>query len=320
MGQTTKNIAQKGTTAVKDATQKSGQMADNVAQKGSAVKGKLSKYASDALTAKLKKWLPGLTVAGIGSGVAYELYTNWDKYENYTLDQWVEEFRKFLSGVPGIIIQVILALSGVGNILNIAANGFILAYDIGVKGLEQDKWNWYNILSGMISLIGTGLLASGFQFLKGIGNVAPKAIGPAVAKSFPDKIPVMMKVGQGAGYVIRQIGSALEWFLTKIPLVGRVVPALKSKLASVGQAIDDFAFSITRSGSKLSTVTGYAPNVSKGVGKHFETSAFKNLKVKPGAHFDRTHLAQKLTSKTDQKLAKGTTGQFVDKEDQRLRT
>lgn len=309
VGKSSTSISQKGTSAVKDATQKSGQMAQDVAQKGKTVTGKLSGYMTQVLNSKFKKWLPGLTVAGIGSTLAYEAYVNWDKLENMTLDDWVEAFRKWLNGFAGIAVQIILALSGIGNALNIAAHGLLLVYDVGVKGLGEGNWNWYNIVTGIISLIGTGLAATGFRFLKGLStNVVPKAVGPTILKTSPEAaktaLPIMEQVGRGVGYAIRKAGEGLAWFLSKIPLVGRVVPKLQSMIGKVGTVLDDFANGITNT-TKLSS------NVGQGVKKHFSTSSLASLKVKPGAHFDTKHLTQKILSKTDQKMAKGTAGQFT---------
>jgi len=255
-----------------------------------------------------KKWLPGLTVAGIGSTLAYEAYVNWDKLENMTLDDWVEAFRKWLNGFAGIAVQIILALSGVGNALNIAAHGLLLVYDVGVKGLGEGDWNWYNIVTGLISLVGTGLAATGFRFLKGLTGVAPKAVGPAILKTTPEAakttLPMMEKIGRGVGLAIKKAGEGLSWFLSKIPLVGRVVPKLQSMIGKVGTVLDDFANGIANT-TKLSS------NVGQGVKIHFSTSSLASLKVKPGAHFDTKHLTQKILSKTDQKLAKGTAGSFT---------
>jgi len=310
MNKTTQTISKKSTDAVKGVTKKSEKIAKDVTQKGNTVTGKLSGYMTQVLNANFKKWLPGLTVAGIGSTLAYEAYTNWNTLINMSLEDWVEAFRKWLGGFAGIAIQIILALSGIGSVLNIAAHSFLLIYDVGIKGVGDGNWNWYNIITGLMSLLGTGLASYGFRFLKGLSTgITPKAFGPTLLKTNPaaakTTLPVMEQIGKGVGFVVRKVSEGLSWFLSKIPLVGRVVPKLQTVIGKFGTALDDFANGVSNS-TKLSS------NVGQGVKRHFVTSSLASLRVRPGANFDTKHLTQKLVSKTDGKIAKGTVGQFTD--------
>jgi hypothetical protein len=59
-----------------------------------------------------------------------KIYFNWEKIKKMTFEAWVEEFRLFLNGATGVILQIVLALTGIGNIANWIANGFLLIYDV----------------------------------------------------------------------------------------------------------------------------------------------------------------------------------------------
>jgi hypothetical protein len=46
--------------------------------------------------------------------------------------------------------------------------GLLLAYDVGFAGVAQGNWNWYNIITSAIGILGSGAAAVVFKPLKSL--------------------------------------------------------------------------------------------------------------------------------------------------------
>jgi len=219
-----------------------------------------------------------------------------------TLEDWVEAFRNFLNGAAGIAIQIVLALTGVGNAANLIAWGLLLGYDLIYKGIIKGEWSIYNILTDCIGLLGTGAAAGAFKGLKTIlsGVKGLKGVGPAIANAGPQIMskvtPFIQKISSGIGTIIQQLTKGINWLITKIPLIGKVLGPIKSGLGKVQPYLDD---------------------LKKGFDAHFkgkmhhgkqENSMTQYMKVHKGSHFDFPSVAQKLVALGDKKITKSYIG------------
>lgn len=261
----------------------------------------VSPYVKKVLESEFAYLVPGLQVAKLAYD-AKKVYDNWEKIKKMTLEDWVEAFRNFLNGVAGIAIQIVLALTGVGNAANLIAWGLLLGYDLIYKGIIKGEWNIYNILTDCVGLIGTGAAAGAFKILKPIlsGIKGLKGVGSAIAKAGPQIMskvaPFIQKISSGIGTIIQQLTKGINWLITKIPLIGKLLTPIKSGLGKVQPYLDD---------------------LKKGFDAHFkgkvhhgkqENSLTQYMKVHKGSHFDFKSVAQKLTALGDKKLTKKIIG------------
>ena len=250
-----------------------GSAATAVVKKGAAVaKGIWNKVMQSELT-----WfVPGLNIAKLG----YEVQQNWEKIKKMTLSDWMEEFRTFLSSGKGIAIQILLALSGGGNIINMIAWGLLLAYDVGFAGVAQGNWNWYNIITSAIGILGSGAAAVVFKPLKSllssIKSIEAFVPGltktPAVWKSVGGWIS---KIVQGGGTIVGKITSSIAWLIQKMPGLKTVLAPLNKGIAWVKNMFDTWAKGIaayvkggaTQNLGKGHSYLGTADDIAKGLGK-----------------------------------------------------
>lgn len=261
----------------------------------------VSPYVKKVLDSQFAYFVPGLNVIKLGRD-AQKIYDNWEKIKKMTLDDWVEAFRNFLNGGVGIAIQIVLALTGVGNAANIVVWALLLGYDLIYKGIVKGEWNIYNILTDCIGLIGTGAAAGAFKILKPIlsGIKGLKGVGPAIAKAGPQIMskvaPFMQKIGSGIGTIIQQLTKGINWLITKIPLIGKLLTPIKSGLGKVKPLLDDL-------------MEGFNAHFKGKVhhGKQ-ENSLTQYMKVHKGSHFDFPSVAQKLVALGDKKITKSYIG------------
>lgn len=265
---------------VKTGVKKFGQAATNVVKKGAqVVKGVWNKV----MQSDVAWFIPGLNIAKVG----YEVQKNWDKIKKMTLSDWVEEFRNFLNGAAGIAIQIVLALTGAGNLINMIAWGVILVYDVAYQGFGQGKWNLYNIITSAIGILGSGAAASLFKpaqkILSSVKSI--DAVVPALTK-FPNIWKsvggVFTKIANGGGVIVGKIGNVLKWIISKIPGLKNILTPLQQKLAPVKQLFDTWASGIskyTKGGATQNITThgymGSADDIAKGLGKKTGATADK---------------------------------------------
>ena len=212
----------------------------------------------------------------------------------------METFRNFLNGASGVIIQIVLALTGVGNIANWIANGLLLIYDIAYQGISKGNWNWYNILSSAIALVATGAGAAAFRIAGGVlkGVTAASKVAPALAKSpqvFAKVAPLIKSMGGGIGKIMGWVMKAFTTFTTKFPVIGRFLKPLGGAINKMKGFLDE-------------AVNGFQTYFKKGVLQNAPTT--KNIKGAVGghAHFDTASIAKKLTATADKTLAKKLSG------------
>jgi LysM repeat protein len=228
---------------------------------------------------------------------AKKVYDNWEKIKKMTFEDWVEEFRNFLNGVTGIAIQIVLALTGVGNLVNLIAWGLLTVYDIGYQGFAKGNWNWYNVLTDCVGLLGSGAAAAIFKgvkstlttiksiqaFIPGIARASKTT--PAITKTV---VPWLQKIVTYGGTIITKIGQAFTWITTKIPLIGKVMKPLQKFTSSV---------------------KNFFLEIGKGMKKYFSTGAVtQNMKVAKGTHFDLVSLGKKVAAVADKNITKQIIG------------
>jgi hypothetical protein len=246
----------------------------------------------------------------------YKIYQNWEKIKKMTFEDWVEEFRLFLNGATGVILQIVLALTGVGNIANWIANGFMLIYDFVYQGIIKKNWDWYNIFTSAISLVATGV-GSVLKPLAGAlkGVTAGSKIGQALAKSpqlFNKIAPLIKLMGANIGKIMGWVMKAFTTFTTKFPLIGRFLKPLSGGINKMKGSLDEIV-----DGFKLYFKAGDA---EKGLLKQVKAGGLQNAPIgknidkarKGGSHFKAPYVGKKLAATADKKITKKG-GEFLKK-------
>jgi hypothetical protein len=305
--QAVKTVANKGAELVKTGINKGVELAKAGVQtvktginKGVEIAKKVAKvvtpYVTKFLDSEFARFVPGVNVLKLGYDVN-KIYQNWDKIKKMTFEDWAEAFRGFLNGVTGVIIQIALALTGVGNIANWIANGLMLIYDIAYQGIGKGNWNWYNILTSAIALVATGAGA----VLKPLGGVlkgitAGSKIGPALSKSpqlFNKIAPFIKSMGAGVSKIMGWVMTAFTTLTAKFPLIGRFLKPIGGAVNKIKGFLDE-------------VVSGFQEYFKKGVLQNAPT--VKNIKGLGHAHFDTASIAKKLLATGDKTLTKKVVG------------
>jgi LysM repeat protein len=286
------NAINKGYQTVKKGIQKGVELGKK------AVKA-VAPYVTKFLDSEFARWVPGVNVIKAGYDV-YKIYQNWEKIKKMTFEDWVEEFRAFLNGTTGVVLQIVLALTGVGNIANWIANGLMLIYDVAYQGIGKGNWNWYNILTSAIALVATGAGAAAFKIVGGLlkGVTAASKIAPALAKSpqvLSKVAPLIKSMGGGIGKIMGWVMKAFTTLTTKFPLIGRFLKPLGGAINKIKGFLDE-------------VVSGFQTYFKKGVLQNSPT--VKNIKALKGshAHFDTASIAKKLLATGDKTLTKKMVG------------
>ena len=292
--QTVKSGIQKGVDTVKSGIQKGVEF-------GKKVVKAVSPYITKFLDSEFAYWVPGVSVIKLGYDIN-KIYKNWDYIKKMTFEDWAETFRSFLNGATGIIIQIVLALTGVGNIANWIANGLMLIYDIAYQGISKGNWNWYNILTSAIALVATGaavLVFKSFKVLFTSMKVASK-IGPAIAKYSPQLLPkispLIQSMGGGINKIMGWVMKSFTTFTTKFPAIGKFLKPMKGGITKIQGYLDE-------------VVKGFQSYFKKGALQNAPT--VKNVKTALSGgkgHFDTASIAKKLLATTDKTLTKKIVG------------
>ena len=308
--QTVKTGINKGVQAVKTGVQTVKTGIKNLPQtiktginKGVEMTKKVAKvgrsYLTKFLDSEFAYLVPGFTAVKLTWDAQRLIEKNWEKIKKMTFEDWVEAFRGFLNGVAGVAIQILLALTGIGNIANWIANGLILIYDIAYQGIGKGNWNWYNILTSAISLVATGAGAV-LKPLAGVlkGVTAGSKLGPALAKSpqvFNKIAPFIKSMGGGIGKIMGWVMKAFTTFTTKFKLIGRFLKPIGGAVNKMKGYLDE-------------VVSGFQSYFKKGVLQNAPT--VKNVKGALGghAHFDTASIAKKLVATGDKTLTKKIVG------------
>ena len=272
-------------------------------QKGVEIGKKAAKvvapYITKFLDSELSRWIPGVNIIKQGYDV-YKIYQNWEKIKKMTFEDWVEEFRNFLNGVTGIAIQIVLALTGYGNVINLIAWGLLTVYDIGYQGFAKGNWNWYNILTDCVGILGSGAAAAIFKGAKSTltaiksieafvpGIVRASKTTPAITKTV---VPWLQKIVTVGPTIITKIGQAFTWITTKMPLLGKVMKPLQKF---------------------TSYVKNFIGEIGKGMKKYFSKGTLtQNMKVAKGSHFDLVSLGKKVAAVGDKNITKQIVGKVT---------
>jgi hypothetical protein len=297
--------------AVGDVVNKGVQMGKDVVNKGIEIGKKVVKavspYVKKFLDSEFAYWVPGVQLAKVAYD-ANKIYQNWETIKKMTFQDWVEAFRKFTQSPTGVIIQIVLALTGYGNAANWIVNGFLLIYDLYQAFFGGDI-NYYNILTSAIALLGTGAAAIAFKPLKVILSARISQVGQiasVISKNapqfMPKVLPYIKSLGGGVGKIVGLATQTFKVFTTKFPIIGRFLKPIQGVLGKIKGFIDDLVggfkkyFNPIKAGEQVK----YG-----GIGKSTLQNAPtpKNIgKLKDGAHFQAEYLGKKLTATAD-KLA-----------------
>jgi LysM repeat protein len=270
---------------------------------GKKVVSAISPYVKKFLDSEFSRFVPGVALAKVAYD-ANKIYQNWDKIKKMTFEDWVEEFRNFLNGATGIILQIVLALTGIGNIANWIANGFLLIYDIAYQGIGKGNWNWYNILTSSVALVATGGAAAVFKPVKGLleGIKSAAQIGPTLAAKAPKSmsaiLPIISKMGGATGNIVKWVMSAFTTFTTKFPLIGRFLKPLQGALSKIKGFLDQVVY-------------GFQKYLKGGVLQNAPTKSGIKKAVTGGGHFDTASIAKKLLATGDKTLTKKIIGKVT---------
>lgn len=258
----------------------------------------VSPYITKVLDSQFAYFIPGLNAVKLGYD-AKKVYDNWEKIKKMTLEDWVEVFRNFLNGSVGIAIQIVLALTGKGHVINLIAWGLLFQYDWYYQGLMKGNFNWYNILTSLIGLIGTGAAAGVTSGAKAVLSSIKTvdALVPALAKAAPKTpsittklLPTLEKITTLGATIIGKVTNALNWLVSKIPLIGKLVKPLQNGIKSINTLIS---------------------KITDGIKTYFKKGAGQNLQVGSHAHFDLPSLAKKLTALGDKTITKKVVGKVT---------
>lgn len=269
---------------------------------GKKIVNKVSPYIKKFFDSEFAYWLPGVAPFKAGYDLV-KLYQNWEKIKKMTFEDWVEAFRSFVNGVTGVAIQIVLALTGVGNIANWIVNGLLLIYDVCYQGMGKGNWNWYNIITSAIALLATGAAAALLkpakailQGVKSAGQIGLKLSGaPAV---FTKIAPYIKSMGAGMGKIIGWVSKTFTIFTTKFPMIGRFLKPLKGGISKIKGFLDE-------------VVSGFQAYFKKGALQNAPTP--KNIAAARtgGATFDTAHIAKKLMATGDKTLTKKVVGKIA---------
>ena len=277
-----------------------GSAATAVVKKGAAVvKGVWNKVMESELT-----WfVPGLNIVKLG----YEVQKNWEKIKKMTLADWIEAFREFLNSGAGIAIQIILAIVS-GNLVNMIAWGALLAYDVGFAGVAQGNWNWYNIITSAIGILGSGAAAVVFKPLKSLLSSIKSidAFVPVLTKSPAIWKTVggwVSKIASGGSWIVGKITSSIAWLIQKMPGLKTVFAPINKGIAWVKNMFDTWTKGIakyvkggaTQNLGKGHNYLGSADNVATGLGKKTASTVDKYVtKQGVGAVAKAYHTVKKV--------------------------
>lgn len=290
-----KNLGNKVVSGVKNVVKKGVEI-------GKKVVSTVSPYIQKFFDSEFAYWVPGVAPFKAGYDLV-KLYQNWDKIKKMTFEDWVEAFRSFVNGVSGVAIQIVLALTGVGNIANWIVNGLLLIYDVCYQGIAKGNWNWYNILTSAIALLATGaaaaLLKPAKAILQGVKSAGQIGLKLAGAPTVFAKIaPYIKSMGTGMGKIIGWVSKSFSVFTTKFPMIGRFLKPLKGGISKIKGFLDE-------------VVNGCQTYFNKGVLQNAPT--VKNVKgaLAGHAHFDTASIAKKLLATGDKTLTKKVVGKIA---------
>jgi len=264
-------------------------------------------YVTKFLDSEFSKYVPGVQLAKVAYD-ANKIYQNWEKIKKMTFEDWVEEFRLFLNGTTGVILQIVLALTGVGNIANWIANGFILIYDVAYQGAVKGNWDYYNIVTSAIALVATGagaVLKPLAGALKGV--TAGSKIGPSLAKSpqlFSKIAPFIKSMGAGIGKIMGWVMKAFTTFTTKFPLIGRFLKPLSGGINKMKGFLDEIVYGFKKYFKVGDAEKGLLKQVKAGGLQNAPTGKNIQKALKGGSNFDAASVGKKLAAKVDKDIAK----------------
>jgi hypothetical protein len=295
---------------VGDAINKGYQTVKKGIKKGVEIGKKAAKvvapYVTKFLDSEFARWVPGVNVLKTGYDV-YKIYQNWEKIKKMTFEDWVEEFRNFLNGVTGVALQIVLALTGYGNIANWIANGLLLIYDVVYQGIGKKNWDYFNILTSAIALVATGagaVLKPIAGALKGI--TAGSKIGPALAKTpqlFNKIAPFIKSMGAGISKIMGWVMKAFKGISTKFPLIGRFLKPLGGGINKIKEFLDEIVYGFKKYLTAGDAEKGLLKQVKAGGLQNAPTGKNIQKALKGGPHFDAASVGKKLAATADKKIA-----------------
>jgi hypothetical protein len=197
---------------------------------------------------------------------------------------FMEGLREFLESGAGVVIQVLLELApGIGPFLNVAAWGALTVYDI-MRGINYNKWNWFNILIDIAGVITTG--PGGKYVKKLLGKVAKWGTGSletfvsAIKKYAPEAFNYILKIIKSISGVVSKISGLLTNLLTKLggrlknTAIYKGVQGLKSSLSRIPEILTKIEKTF---GKFASSTVEKGVNIGKHVASHHTKGVASSL-------------------------------------------
>jgi len=196
------------------------------------------------------------------------------KIGGYTLSQFMEDLREFLSSGTGMIIQIILeGFPGIGQIINVSSWSLLALYDVTMV----KPWNWMNIIVDIVGVITTGpggkyikdLLSKVKNFAGGTIEVFAAAVKKYAPIAFKYLIKILKSISSFISMVSNQFKQILG-YLAKFMKDTQIYKGLVKMEARMSTAFSDILSKIeTAFGENTAKNVGKSVNYTKHVGQHY---------------------------------------------------
>ena len=197
-----------------------------------------------------------------------------NKIGEYTLAQFMEDLREFLSSGTGMIIQIILeGFPGFGQVINVSSWSLLALYDVTMV----KPWNWMNIIVDIVGVITTGpggkyikdLLSKVKNFAGGTIEVFAAAVKKHAPKAFQYLLTILKSISSFISKVSTQFKEILG-YLAKFMKDTQIYKGLVKMEAQMSKAFSGILSKIkTAFGENIVKNVGKSVNYTKHVGQHY---------------------------------------------------
>lgn len=241
---------------------------------------KIIRLTESDITRMVKRVIYEQSMGGMSSGQSFAQHstsgakTIIDKISKYTLAQFMEDLRGFLSSGTGMIIQIILeGIPGIGQIINVSAWSLLSLYDVTMA----KSWNWMNIIVDIVGVITTGpggkYIKNLLTKVKGFAGGTIEAFAAAVKKYAPKAFQYLVKTLK---YISTFISKASSQFKQLLGYLGKymkntqIYKGLVKMEAKMSTAFSDILSKIETSfGENTAKSVGNVAHKTKHVGQHY---------------------------------------------------
>ena len=196
-----------------------------------------------------------------------------------TFPQFIEGLREFLSSGTGFVVQLLLEMfPGIGQFINVGAWSVLTVYDVDL-GVNQNKWNWFNIIIDICAVATTGLGAKYVkQALSPIFKYASQSIEVFVAsiskytpKTFPYILKLVKSIKSFVGKMAENIKTLMGYFgkQFKNGVIYKGLAQMSNTLSkSVSSILDKVEKLFIMEEGKLASALNKTAKTTKHVGQH----------------------------------------------------